>query len=120
MDGGWSFTNMRYSKQWKRHRRLFTQYVNPTSITQVFAEKQVSSVHMLLRWLLSEPNSLKKHLKYTSTNLLLGIAYGYTIKSGHDELAELAEEAMALATDGFQPKYLVNVFPICTHFLSFC
>ncbi|KIJ27009.1 hypothetical protein M422DRAFT_191499, partial [Sphaerobolus stellatus SS14] len=33
---------MRYSKRWKRHRRLFT-HLNSTAITQVFSERQVSA-----------------------------------------------------------------------------
>ncbi|KIJ36111.1 hypothetical protein M422DRAFT_261659 [Sphaerobolus stellatus SS14] len=46
---------------------------------------------------------------YVSANLLLGIAYGYTVQSGHDPIVELAEETMAKLTNGFQPKYLVNI-----------
>ncbi|KIJ57253.1 hypothetical protein M422DRAFT_149956 [Sphaerobolus stellatus SS14] len=112
MDAGWSFPAMRYSKRWKRHRRLFTHHLNPTAITQVFSERQMSAARMLLRLLVSNPNTLKKNLMYFSANLLLGIAYGYTVQSGHDPIVELAEETMAKLTEGFQPKYLVNVFPI--------
>ncbi|KIJ57257.1 hypothetical protein M422DRAFT_149188 [Sphaerobolus stellatus SS14] len=112
MDTGWAFPAMRYSKRWKRHRRLFTHHLNPTTITQVFSERQMSAARMLLRLLVSNPNTLKKNLMYVSANLLLGIAYGYTVQSGHDPIVELAEEAMAKTTNGFQPKYLVNVFPI--------
>ncbi|KIJ57200.1 hypothetical protein M422DRAFT_149594 [Sphaerobolus stellatus SS14] len=112
IDAGWSFSTMRYSKRWKRHRRLFTHHLNPTAITQVFSERQVSAVQMLLRLLVSNPKTLKKNLMHVSANLLLGIAYGYTVQSGHDPIVELAEETMAKLTNAFQPKYLVNVFPI--------
>ncbi|KIJ36268.1 hypothetical protein M422DRAFT_106825, partial [Sphaerobolus stellatus SS14] len=110
MDGGWAFPAMSYSKRWQRHRCLFT-YLNPTAITQVFSERQVSATRMLLRLLISNPNTLKRNLMYISANLILRIAYGYTVQSGHDPIVELAEETMAKLTNGFQPKYLVNIFP---------
>ncbi|KIJ57218.1 hypothetical protein M422DRAFT_148860 [Sphaerobolus stellatus SS14] len=112
MDAGWSFANMRYSKRWKRHRRLFTQYVNPTTITQIFAERQTSSVRMLLGLLLSSPENLKSHLMHASANLILGITYGYTVQSGHDPVIAVAEEVMVKVNEGVNPKYLVNLLPI--------
>ncbi|KIJ57025.1 hypothetical protein M422DRAFT_102712, partial [Sphaerobolus stellatus SS14] len=111
----WAFTAMRYSKRWKRHRRLFTQYLNPATITGEFAERQVSSTHMLLRLLHSDPKNMKQHMIYAAANLLLGIAYGYTVQSGSDPLVELSAEVGANMTEGFQPKYLVNIFPILKH-----
>ncbi|KIJ57255.1 hypothetical protein M422DRAFT_238853 [Sphaerobolus stellatus SS14] len=112
MDAGWFFSIARYSKRWKRHRRLFTQYVNPTTITQVFAERQTSSVHMLLGLLLSSPENLKKNLTHASANLILGITYGYTVQSGHDPVVAVAEEVIVKVNEGVNPKYLVNLLPI--------
>jgi len=68
---------------------------------------------MLLRLLLSDPKPLKKHLSYVSANVLLDIAYGYRATSGDDQLVKLAEKTPVAVTEGFQPKFLVNVFPIC-------
>ena len=73
----------------------------------------MSSAHMLLKLLLSDPGNLRKHIMNASANVILGISYGYTVQSGHDPLVELAEETTMKATDGFQLKYLVNVLPIC-------
>ncbi|KIJ57026.1 hypothetical protein M422DRAFT_238606 [Sphaerobolus stellatus SS14] len=94
MDAGWVFSAIRYSKRWKLHRRLFTQHLNQPNGNDAL--------------LLSDPKYLKKHMKYVSPNLLLGIAYGYTVQSGNDPLVELSAEVAANLTEGFQPnlKYL--------------
>jgi len=120
MDAGFAFTAMRFSPRWKRHRRLFTRHMNPTAVNKVFSAKQVSSINLLLRLLLSDPAQLKKHLMNVSANLILGVAYGYDVEPGTDPLVPLVEKAMADLTEGFQPKFLVNLFPIreCTAVLK--
>ena len=111
MQADWSFVLKSYTPTWKRHRRLFTQYLNRAGARSFF-DQQVSATHTLLRSLLHDPTELKDHLKHATANFILDIAYGYKVQPVNDPIVELAERTTYLVLKGISPgSYLVNVFP---------
>ena len=112
---GWSFIIKRYSKSWKRQRRIFTKHINPTTISTIHSRKQITAIHRLLRTLLSDSSSFREDITYASGSIVLGVAYGYDVKPKNDSLVELAQRIGEMAPEGLTPKYLVNLFPICKY-----
>ena len=111
MDAEWSLAFKSYTPTWKRHRRLFTQFLNHGG-ARSFVHQQVSATHTLLRSLLHDPTELKGHLKHAAGNFILDIAYGYKVQPVNDPIVEIAERTTYLVTKGVSPgAYLVNVFP---------
>ena len=111
MDAEWSLALKSYTLTWKRHRRLFTQYLNQTGARSL-VDQQVSATHTLLRSLLHDPIELRDHLKHAAASFILGIAYGYKVQPVNDPIVELAERTTYLVTKGVSPgAYLVNFFP---------
>ena len=111
MNMDWAFPNKRYSSSWKRHRRIFTQHINPTTIKKVIHPKQIMSIHQLLRSLLSDPSHFQRHLPLASASIMLGFAYGHEVFGPNDPLVKMVEKATAMASEGLRPKFLVNLFP---------
>ena len=111
MDVEWSLALKSYTPTWKRHRRLFTQYLNHSG-ARSFVDQQVSATHTLLKSLLHDPTELKSHLKHAAANFILDIAYGYKVQPVNDPIVELAERTTYLVAKGISPgAYLVNFFP---------
>ena len=111
MDVEWSMVFKSYTLPWKRHRRLFTRYLNHGG-TRSFVDQQVSATHSLLRSLLHDPTELKGHLKHAAANFILDITYGYKVQPVNDPFVELAERTTYLVNQGVSPgTYLVNFFP---------
>jgi hypothetical protein len=111
MDANWSFALKSYTPSWKRHRRIFTQILNPVA-ARVFLQQQVTTTHTLLRLLLHDPTELKAHVRHAAANIILGIAYGYEVQPVNDPLVKLADRSLFQSGQGISPgKYLVNVFP---------
>jgi hypothetical protein len=120
MDSGWAIAFQPYSVSWRRHRRLFAQYLNPNS-SRAFFDKETAAAHTLLRSLLRTPTGLEAHFRHAAADIILGIAYGYDIKPMDDPFVELAERMVHTVGQGALPgRYMVNVFPWCESSLHFC
>ena len=113
MNMSWAFSVKRYSRSWKRHRRLFTQHINSNIMMTALSNKQISSTHCLLRSLLSDPSRFLEHLMHTTGNIIIGAAYGYDTQPTNDPIFYLAETFQTMVTEGLTPKFLVNASPHC-------
>lgn len=102
---------MRYNARWKRHRRLFAQYLNPTAM-KAYSERITAAAHTLLRNLLIDSTSLHRSLKHAIGSILLGVVYGYEVLPEDDPFVKLAEDTVILTTHAISPgTFLVNVIP---------
>ena len=109
---GFTIPVMPYSARWKTYRRLISRHLNPSGGAQPFPGWQSKATHKLLRLLLSDPNNLKQNLINTTASLLIGLAYGYEVQAGNNHVVEIARRVAKETTKGFQPTYLVNIFPV--------
>jgi hypothetical protein len=119
MDSGWIFILKPYAGTWRRHRRLFAQYLNPTS-ARAFFDKQTTAAHTLLRSLLDTATEFQAHVRNAAADIILGIVYGYDIEPKDDPFVELAERSSKTTGQGALPgRYMVNIFPWCKSTLPF-
>jgi len=66
---------------------------------------------------MADPDNLREHIMHTSASIILGVAYGRDVLPKGDPIVKMAEETATNITDGFRPKYLVNILPIRTYFI---
>lgn len=110
MDMDWIFIMKSYSAVWKRHRRLFTQHLNPIFISD-FYDMQVRSTHLLLGSFLDDPNNVEHHLRHAMARMILGIAYGLELQLKDDPYVAIAERMTRFVGEGLTPVFLVNILP---------
>lgn len=111
MDVGYALSMKPYSRSWKRHRRILTQYLSPTAVTRLFSHRQTSAVHTLLNTLMNTSENIADALLQTSTSIVLGATYGYDTQAVSDPFVILTEKVIVLTGEGVGPKYFVNIFP---------
>lgn len=57
--------------------------LNPRAVSAVCSAHQISSTHILLRYLLRAPEPYAKHVMKISANAILGTTYGYEVQESH-------------------------------------
>ncbi|EIW55506.1 CyP450 monooxygenase [Trametes versicolor FP-101664 SS1] len=108
----WVLTMIHYGPLWRRHRRAFHQFFNPSAITQL-RPMQRSQVNHFLHRLLDTPEQFTEHIRHLFAATIMRVAYGIEVAEENDEYVTMAEEGLAAFSSLLVPgKYLVELFPI--------
>lgn len=109
----WAFPLMKYDARWKRHRRLFTQYLNPIAM-EAYSDRMMTAAHALLRNILADSTSFHRYLRHALSSIFLGVVYGYEVLPENDPFVKLAEDTAILTSQAVRPgTFLVNIIPWC-------
>ncbi|KAI0693303.1 cytochrome P450 [Cerioporus squamosus] len=111
---GFNFAFFPYGHWWRRHRRVFSQYI-PTIVPneQFLVQQQYAS--LFLRKLLHNPAGLRDHIHYVFTATIVKIVYGAEVADDNDpNVARMSRlhEGLQVFDSG---RILVQYFPILQH-----
>ncbi|KAK0469562.1 cytochrome P450 [Desarmillaria tabescens] len=88
---GWDFNLgfMRYSEQWRMHRRMFHQYFQLRAVPEYYPA-QMKATSVLLQ-------------QIYSGSVIMKTVYGYDVNADDDKFVELADRAQESASEGWFP-----------------
>nr|BED43007.1 cytochrome P450 monooxygenase [Trametes versicolor] len=108
----WLLATMPYGPWWRRHRRAFHQFFNPTAIVELRSIQRTQVGHFLNR-LINTPDDFYEHIRHLFSATIMRVAYGIRISEKNDEYMRIAEEGVAAVSRLLSPgKYLVEQLPI--------
>ncbi|KAI0360841.1 CyP450 monooxygenase [Trametes cingulata] len=108
----WVLTMLNYGPWWRRHRRAFHQFFNPTAVIPYRASQELEA-HRFAKRLMDDPKHFLHHVRRMFASTIMRVTYGIEIQEGNDEYLGMAEEALSTFNAAFVPgKYLVETFPI--------
>ncbi|SJL09788.1 related to cytochrome P450 CYP2 subfamily [Armillaria ostoyae] len=108
---GWgtSFTFMRYSNWWRKHRRMFHEYFQLRAVPAYYPV-QTKATSVLLQQLLESPDETPHHLRHHAGSIIMKTVYGYDVNPHGDRFVGLVDRALESAhfTAG---SFLVDYIP---------
>ncbi|KAK1228847.1 hypothetical protein PQX77_008114 [Marasmius sp. AFHP31] len=115
---GWNFAVMRYSDQWRLHRRTFNQFFQSRVISQ-YNDIQRAATVKLMQNLEASPEDFFQHVKHQSGSILLKIVYGYTLQAKDDPYLELFHEAQeGIGAAAIIGSFWIDYFPVLKYLPS--
>ncbi|KAJ6473901.1 cytochrome P450 [Mycena sanguinolenta] len=117
---GWdfNFAIMNYTPWYRRHRKAFHEFFNPTAV-QRYQDIQYREVEALLKRLEESPERFLQHIRHTLSAIIMDVAYGIQIQDANDPFIAVAEEAFGfLARAGVAGSFIVDLFPFMQHLPS--
>ncbi|KAF9022858.1 cytochrome P450 [Hymenopellis radicata] len=112
MKWAWNFNHMRYSDEWRLHRKTFHQYFAAKEVLE-YRPVQMATTRTLLKLMLQTPEDFFTHVRYHAASIILRLTYGYDAEPLNDRNVALADKALrgvmyALVVG----NYLVDYLPI--------
>ncbi|KAJ7123133.1 cytochrome P450 [Mycena epipterygia] len=114
---GWdfNFATLNYTSWYRRHRKTFHQFFNPTAITN-YQHVQYREVEALLNRLEESPDNFLHHIRHALAAIIMNVTYGIRIKETDDPYITVAEEAVSfLNRAGIAGSFIVDFFPFLKH-----
>ncbi|KAI0653349.1 cytochrome P450 [Cubamyces menziesii] len=103
----WNFALMKYGKDWREQRRLFsTQYTSVKGL-HMFYDAHRSSTSKLLMDVLKNPDEYTEHLRLRSGRLIFDVTYGIVVESVEDPICKVAGDVMEVVSFALSPPMLV-------------
>ncbi|SJL18718.1 uncharacterized protein ARMOST_22317 [Armillaria ostoyae] len=115
---GWgnNFAFMRYSNQWRTHRRMFHQYFQSCAVPAYYPV-QMKATLGLLQQLLKSPDVFASHICHHAGSIIMKTIYGYDVDPNGDHFVELADQALeGIRVIGNVGSVLVDYFPVLKYF----
>ncbi|KAK7457634.1 cytochrome P450 1A2 [Colletotrichum acutatum] len=110
---GWrkTLTFMRWGPEFRMHRRILQRSFSKTSV-QVYHELQEREALILVKGILSNPESWETSLRRFATAIVMKIGFGVNVESDTDPYIQMAADASyALGHGGAPAGTLVDYFP---------
>ncbi|KAH9887973.1 cytochrome P450 [Cubamyces lactineus] len=101
----WFMTFMPYDDHWRRARRLFWQYFQP-SVVEQWHPSQTLETRRFLRHLLKHPADVEGATKLAVTRSLLSTAYGLPAKDAGTRFVELLNDVENSLCEAYSPPVL--------------
>ncbi|KAK0480127.1 cytochrome P450 [Armillaria novae-zelandiae] len=110
---GWGriLSFMRYSDQWRMHRRMFHQYFQPRAVPAYYPV-QLKATSVLLQQLHNSPDAFVQHIRHHAGSIIMKTVYGYDVDVNGDKFVTLVDQALdAIRNVGNVGTYLVDYIP---------
>ncbi|KAJ7574455.1 cytochrome P450 [Mycena floridula] len=103
-----SHTELRF----KKYRKLVQSGLNPRAV-HTYSYILEQELGILLQSLSESPDRFVSHLRRNAGGIILAVTYGWSVKSDHDSLVELFQDAIAIQSETTAPgRWLVDSFPL--------
>ncbi|KAK0480064.1 cytochrome P450 [Armillaria novae-zelandiae] len=110
---GWGFNLgfMRYSEDWRRHRRMVHQYFQPRTVPAYYPV-QMKATLVLLQQLHKSPNEFVRHVRHHAGSVIMKTVYGYDVDPNGDRFVEIVDRALeSIRIIGNMGTFLVDSIP---------
>ncbi|KAI0730576.1 cytochrome P450 [Earliella scabrosa] len=114
-----NFAFFPYGQWWRRHRRTFWQYFNPT-ISPKYRPIQRETAHKFLYRLLSDSSQYVKHIRYTFSAAIVKVIYNNESEQAVENQMTWVDISQEGISQGLPPgKFLVEFLPFLRHLPSY-
>ncbi|KAG9222062.1 hypothetical protein CCMSSC00406_0008047 [Pleurotus cornucopiae] len=108
----WAVAHMPEGDDWRQHRRLFQQNLNPSSIPN-FQPQVIKFSRRLLLSLLDNPDGFMDHVRHFVGAVLMDLSHGIQTRGQDDPYINVVEQALQGLIQAIVPgRFLVETFPI--------
>ncbi|KAF4605998.1 hypothetical protein EYR38_000043 [Pleurotus pulmonarius] len=108
----WAVAHMPEGDDWRQHRRLFQQNLNPSSIPN-FQPQVIKFSRRLLLSLLDSPEGFMDHVRHFVGAVLMDLSHGIQTRGQDDPYINVVEQALQGLIQAIVPgRFLVETFPI--------
>ncbi|PBK75825.1 cytochrome P450 [Armillaria solidipes] len=110
---GWGFNLgfMRYSEDWRRHRRMVHQYFQPRAVPTYYPA-QMRATLVLLQQLHKSPDEFVRHVRHHAGSVIMKTVYGYDVDPNGDRFVEIVDRALeSIRIIGNMGTFLVDSIP---------
>ncbi|KAF8912670.1 cytochrome P450 [Mucidula mucida] len=112
MEWKWAIGFMRYSDEWRSHRKIFHQYFNSNEVA-AYHPIELSASVTLLKHMLSQPDGFFRHVRHHAGSIILYLVYGYHVSPHDDEYVKIADNSLRSAGWAMFPgNYAIDYLPI--------
>ncbi|KAI0697620.1 cytochrome P450 [Cerioporus squamosus] len=106
-----NFALMPYGQWWRRHRRAFWQHFNQKA-SLAYWPAQRKGAHQFLGKLLRDPSRLIEHIRYTTSGVIMKVAYDIDVVHEDDRYVAAVDAALEGPVQGLVPgTFLVDFLP---------
>ncbi|KAK7447720.1 hypothetical protein VKT23_013976 [Stygiomarasmius scandens] len=113
----WDFAHMRYSDEWRLHRKTFHQYFQQRHVPE-FYPIQRESASLFLKKILQYPDEFRDHVRHHAGYVILKVVYGHQMKYKNDHYVHLADLAVRGVSEAIDGGFLVDYLPILSYLPS--
>ncbi|KAK7692432.1 hypothetical protein QCA50_004057 [Cerrena zonata] len=114
----WNFGNMRYSPEWRNHRREFHQFFHQRKVS-VYQPIQLRECRAFLRRALHDPTHLAPKIRTIYAAIILKIVYDMEVTDVYHEFIKTAERVfLAISVAQIPGLFWVEFFPFLRYIPS--
>uniref|UniRef100_A0A8H7Y934 O-methylsterigmatocystin oxidoreductase n=1 Tax=Psilocybe cubensis TaxID=181762 RepID=A0A8H7Y934_PSICU len=111
MNWGYNMAFLPYGQWWRRHRKAFNEHFHQ-NIVHIYHPTQIREIRVFLHRLLVSPDNFMHHIRHALSSIIMGVAYGITVKDSSDPYISNAEKALqGVVEAGIPGAFLVDLIP---------
>ncbi|KAG1756031.1 cytochrome P450 [Suillus lakei] len=111
---GWkdSLPLVPYGDRFRWYRKNIHRVIGSRAAVDIYSQIEEVETHRFLKRVLAEPDQLQKHVRHTAGAIILRISHGYEVKENNDPFVDLADRAVAQASQATAPgAFMVDIIP---------
>ncbi|KIJ28556.1 hypothetical protein M422DRAFT_37307 [Sphaerobolus stellatus SS14] len=100
-----------YGNGWRKHRKAYRRHMDPGAITK-YCYPQMVATQKLLTGLLDSPQDYINHIRYVTSELMMGITYGMELQGNFEKYVALSMDQTKIFLTAVRPgQFLVDSIP---------
>ncbi|KAG1808629.1 cytochrome P450 [Suillus subaureus] len=109
---GFNSAQLRYSDEWRMHRRIFHQSFRPEAVKD-YLPIQLRKARQLLQGIIEAPERYQDHIDLFASSVIMSAVYDYEAKPHNDPLLLAAEKAIKVFLEVANPQtaVILEAFP---------
>ncbi|EPQ59616.1 cytochrome P450 [Gloeophyllum trabeum ATCC 11539] len=105
-----------YGDRFRSIRKMFHSVIGTKALTTQFLPVEERETRRFLKRVLSKPEEIAEHIRWTAGSIILQIAYGYIVKDEADPIVDIVEKATEQFSLATAPgAFLVDIIPALRH-----
>ncbi|OJA21654.1 hypothetical protein AZE42_09325 [Rhizopogon vesiculosus] len=103
---------LRYSDEWRLHRRIFHQSFRPEA-ADAYLPTQLHKAHQLLQGIIETPERYQRHIELFASSVIMSAVYDYDAKPKDDPLLLAADKAIKVFVEvaSTRTAIILETFP---------
>lgn len=112
MGSEFNSAQLRYSDEWRLHRRIFHQSFRPKAVKD-YLPIQLRKARQMLRSIMEAPERYQDHIELFASSVIMSAVYDYEAKTNDDPLLLTADKAIKVFLEVASPQNsaILETFP---------
>ncbi|KAG1833631.1 cytochrome P450 [Suillus subalutaceus] len=111
---GWkdSLSLVPYGDRFRQYRKNIHRVIGSRAAVDTYSQVEEDETRRFLKNVMTKPDQLQEHIRHTAGAIILRISHGYKVKENNDPFVDLADRAMAQASQATAPgAFMVDIMP---------